>query len=181
MPDPADLRKRLQENKIPAAGQQQREFLPNGCLEQLLNREYVLDVLSHPTLGIPFHKRESAADSVLNEGQKVFAILVEMRLQEALAAFIENEILDSALPVDKTQLEGIISCDDVQKFVNHQWDYLAYEFRKGSYQRKIRDEIILPYLEQTRIDRGSSPVYKVLVHRAHQKFTLDASQTVKLS
>ncbi|KAF2122527.1 kinase-like domain-containing protein [Lophiotrema nucula] len=153
MPEPQVLRKWLQSKKREAAGQTLRQFLPNA----------------HPSFQIDTHKHENTAEIVFHEGIKVFTILVEMHLEHALASFIENDILDRALPVKEENLDNVLEVDEAQRFARLQWDYLAYSITKGTYQRKLAPERILPYLEQVGLGGGGySSVYKVLIHPAHQ-------------
>ena len=166
-----DLRHQIQTLKRPAAGQKIRHFLPNGTLENLLTFDIVQDALSDPSFQIPPYKRNSTAQTIINEARKVFAVLVELKLEHTLAQFIENDTMDKYLPVDEKALEGFLSGGDARDFVWRQWEYLAYNFRRGPYQRQIRTEIILPYLEERKIGGGGySTVYEVIIHCEHQDF-----------
>ena len=180
MPGPNDLRRLLEERKVLAAGQKSRRFLPNKSLEQILNRDAVRAALSDPSFGIPSHKWENTTQIVIAEARIVFAILLELRLEGNFHQFIENEILDRQLPVDEKNLGDVLSFEGAREFTRRQWEYLAYNFRKGLYRRKIRSEIILPYIEEKVIGGGSySTVYEVLVHSAHQGFGRNTSANVR--
>jgi len=180
MPDLGDLRNLLQKHKKPAAGQKMRYFLPNGSLEQILTLNTVQNALSDPSFQIPPHKKDSTAQTVIREARKVFAVLVELKLEHALAQFIENEIMDKELPVDEKILERVICSGDARDFIYRQWEYLAYNFRRGPYQREIRTEIILPYLEEEKIGGGGySTVYEVFIHSAHQDFKTKFPENVR--
>jgi len=179
MPEPEDVRKLLQTHKKPAAGQTLRQFLPNGLLEKILDQTTILDTIGHPSFLIDPHKRENTAEIVANEGVKVFAILIELRLEHTLASFIENETLDGVLPANEEDLKMILCLNDIREFIKLQWDYLAYNISRGTYQRKLTPERILPYLEQAQIGGGGySTVYTVLVHPAHQNINRNATNTV---
>ena len=143
MPSLSDLRLQIQILKRPAASQKFRYFLPNGSLENLLAFDVVQDALSDPSFQVPPYKRNSATQTVIDEARKVFAVLVELKLEYTLAHFIENDTMDKDLPVDEKTLEGFLSGGDARDFVWRQWEYLAYNFRRGPCQRQIRTEIIL--------------------------------------
>lgn len=179
MSDLNSLRSQLQEKKVKAAGQHGQEFLPNNCLEQLFCREVVSHALTFSAFDIPVHKRESTADSITKNYLKVFAVLLELRFECRMASFIERDIEDRALPVNKDRLEGIIPPLEAKEFVRRQWEYLAYTFRKSPHYRKIDAEMIFPYIEQEDVnDGGSSAVDKVLIHHAHQQIAENTSQKV---
>lgn len=54
-------------------------------------------------------------------------------------------------------------------FAERQWDYPAYTFSQRKYIQQLWADYVLPYVEQIEIGGGgSSRVYKVLWHPAHQ-------------
>lgn len=164
----AKLRAQIWACKVPAAGGSPREFLPEDSLDHILNPTAITSVLSDPAFQIPSHKRESTAQIVISEGRKVFAILVDLRLEYALGLLIENDCLDSGLPLNDDDLKDIPP-EGAREILRKQWDYIAYKFRSGKYLRKIQNEIILPYLRETKIGGGGfSVVYEVFIHPAHQ-------------
>ena len=164
----AGLRSQIWACKVPAAWPSPRGFLPEGSLDGLINPTVITSVLSDPAFQIPLHKRESAAQIVISEGRKVFAILVDLRLEYALSLLIENDCLDSRLPLNDDDLKDIPR-EGAREISRKQWEYIAYKFRTGKYLRKIQNEIILPFLRQTKIGGGGfSVVYEVFIHPAHQ-------------
>ena len=164
-----ELRELLYDGKIKADGQGQRQFLPNGSLDQILHETCILEILHDSSFRIDPHKLDSTVEIVSKEGRKVFAILVELRLEHALAGFIENDILDKALPAQESKLAAVLEFDRRRNFLQRQWEYLAYNFTGDMYQRALEAEMIIPYLKQTEIGGGGfSTVYDVLVHPAHQ-------------
>ncbi len=175
----AEMKVRLQRARVSAAGQPLREFVPDGCLQQILTAEAVLSVLADSSFHIPSHKVENTAQIVASEGRIVFALLLDLSLERELGRFIEYDCLDHALPLHKSQLEDIIP-QAAGNFAKCQWDYRAYRFRKGQYHRKVRDEEILPYMEQKRIGGGGfSSIYRVLIHPDHQNIIPDSPSSVR--
>lgn len=179
MVDATDLRRQLQTDKQVAAGQRGRRFLPNGSVEQILTLETLRSALSDPSFRIEPYKRDDTAHTIVTEARKVFAILIDLELEGELGQFIENEVLDKELPVEENRLADILGIAETKGFVLHQWEYLAYDFRKGPYQRKIRPEILLPYLKEEHLGSGGySEVSEILVHPAHQNFSQKSSENV---
>lgn len=174
----AEMKTRLRRAKIPAAGQPFREFLPQRCLRELLTVQEVSTVLSDPIFELPDYKVESTANTVCTEGPRIFSIILELNLEPHLGRFITYECLDLSLPLTEARLLEVIP-DDAESFVKRQWDYLPYEFRKGQYQRRVQDERILPYMEQTKIGGGGySSVSKVLIHPDYQNVVVPAPSNV---
>lgn len=87
-------------------------------------------------------------------------------------------MVDESLLVSEDQLNQLLP-EDGGKFEQLQWEYLAYRIRKWQYNVKISDPVILPYTKQKRIGGGgSSTVYKVDIHPAHQNLVKRDSNDV---
>jgi hypothetical protein len=164
-----ELKVRLQGAKITTAGgKPPRRFLPKASLDDLLNAAQLTSLLQDPSFDIPWHKQEGTADIIITECPKVFGILLELNLEGKVVSFIENDLLDIALPLGEDELKHIIP-EATANFFKLQWDYLAYHFRRGQYHRKIDESLILPYIEEQEIGGGGfSRVYKSVIHAAHQ-------------
>ncbi|KAF2110564.1 kinase-like domain-containing protein [Lophiotrema nucula] len=172
-----DLRRRIQSLKIPAAGQKSRFFVPNGALDSLLTLDTVQGVLAERSFSVPPHKIQNTAQTIVDEAKKIFAILIDTKAEGSLGQFIESDTLDKCLPVEVTLLQKLLPEADVQEVLLRQWEYMAYNFRRGPYQRQVRTEVVLPYLEQTKIGSGGfSTVYEIMVHTSHQNFESDVER-----
>lgn len=165
----ADLKHSLQEHKRTAAGQNGRKFMPNGVLKEILTSKTLPDILSDSALQIEAYKREDTAEVILREAKKIFAVLVDLELHHEISRFIEHDLLDEKLPIEETRLDEVLSSAEAKGFVFHQWEYLAYDIPRPPYQRRIRPEILLPYLEEKIVGGGGfSDVFEVSIHPAHQ-------------
>jgi hypothetical protein len=175
----AQIKSQIEEAKIHNTDQLCQSFMPEGCLSEILNIENVTEALSKPEFRIPSHKRDSTARIILEEAKKVFAILLELNCEKYLTSFIENDYLDSSLPLRQSTLVDVIP-QSAAIFERLQYDYLVYFFRKSQYHRKIRDCLILPYVSQERIGGGGfSSVYGVLVHSSHQDLVQPTNSKVR--
>lgn len=164
----ARIKAKLHESKIYPTDGRCKSFMPETSLRKMLNIHDVTQALWDSNFDIPPHKRNDTAETVIREGWKVFAILLELNCEKDLVAFIENDSLDSSLPLDQTILIHIAP-DSATKFERLQWEYLPHSFRRSQYHRRLRDAVILPYIRQDEIARGGfSSVYRVLVHSEHQ-------------
>ena len=172
------LRQRLQELRLAAAGQEPRRFLPDRELRRVLVKHEVEAALKSGCFDIEDHKWENVALAVVTGGLKTFAILVELRLESELERFLENDILDTKLPLNDILLKGTIPLHASQ-FEQLQWDYVAFQFRKDRYHQVIPPACILPYTEQTSLRGGGySRVYRVRIHAAYQNLLSNSEEKV---
>ena len=172
------LRIQLQDARRLAAGSNAKQFLPEGYLREHLKLNDIVSLLSDALFDIPQHKQESTARIVYEEALKILSILVDLNWQQKLSLFIENHILDSSLPLDEDSLRSLIP-EAWNNFKALQWEYLAYRFRKGHIQFKLRQELILPYIQQEPLGKGGfSTVSKVVIHSAHQDLLSDINRQV---
>lgn len=114
------LREQLSSIKEATAGQGSQRFLPDGSLDLILHEENISEILCDPRFQIKLHKVNSTTKFVLTEGRKVFAILVELQLEHALAGFIEYGIVDKALPTSTSELEAVLETYQARSFFRHQ-------------------------------------------------------------
>ncbi len=130
------LRDLLHAKKAKAAGQQQKRFLPEGSLDQILQEIDLSDLLCSSPFRIDHHKIDSVIETVLAEGRKVFAILVDLKLEYALIRFIEYGILDRILPIaEEKKLEPVLDPHERDEFMQRQWQYLAHKFSRRIQER----------------------------------------------
>lgn len=174
----SSIRYQLQGLRTCSADPGLKTFVPEGRLEDVFTIDKVIQALGETVFNIPVHKRETTARIVLNEASKVFAILLELHSEQSLISFIENDILDSRLPLDEVALQHIIP-KAVKGFQCLQYEYLAYQFRRGQYHKRLSEAQILPYIQQEKIGGGGfSTVYKIRVHSSHQNFLSNTSSKV---
>ncbi|KAI9892303.1 MAG: hypothetical protein M1814_001502 [Vezdaea aestivalis] len=163
------LRERILTEKVNAAGQSSRTFLPDTSLRQILEETDVPNVLRHPPFSIESHKISSTVSFVTKKGSKIFAILTELNLGRSLVRFIAHDIHNDSLAVENIETLKTILDFDTISFTKCQWDYLAVKLSKRVYQWILKPNSILPYVSQKMIGSGGfSNVYIVSVHPAHQ-------------
>ncbi|KAL9120617.1 MAG: hypothetical protein Q9187_002825 [Circinaria calcarea] len=171
----SNIKNRLRSLKSSVNGSNVKTFVAEGCLTEIYNIDEVSRALAEPIFNIPSHKLESTARIVLNEAPKIFAILLELHCEQVFVRFVESDVLDSRLPLDEAILRNIIP-EAAQRFECLQWEYLAYQFKRGQYHKKLSQKQVLPYLQQENIGGGGySTVYRVLIPPQHQTFIGDAS------
>jgi len=162
------MKTQLQQLATPITNPELKTFVPDGDLAKLFHTEALELALGLPAFKIPHHKVASMARLVIDEAQKILAICLELNVEHDLVKFIENDITDSALPLDISRLSSLIP-EAAARFEELQWKYMACRFRKGQYHRILPRNRVLPYVGQMHIGGGGfSKVYKVSIHPAHQ-------------
>ena len=148
-------------------------------MDRIFTRENIIEALRDLLFKIKPHKLLKTVDFVLKDRKRIFAILVEERLEYMLINFIVNGISDKDLLIAEAQLEPILGKPAIDKFVERQWEYSAYTFSGGPYDRKLKAEWLLPYVEQNLIGGGAFfRIYEVIVHLAHQELKSGVKGTV---
>ncbi|KIW34742.1 uncharacterized protein PV07_01500 [Cladophialophora immunda] len=165
----ARLKAQILQAKIHPVGLPWSAFMPEGSLSAILDIQTVTDALADPTFNIPPHKRDDAANIVVEQGMKVFSILLELNCERYLSDCIENNCLDSSLTISETVLADIFP-EVAAHFYRLQFQYKAYILQSSTFHRNLQDMHVLPYVKQERIGGGGfSTVYAVDIHPAHQR------------
>ena len=102
------IKVQLQELAIPVADPGLKSFVPEGELDKIFNIEFLETLLSQSAFNIPRHKIISTARLVIDEGQNILAICLELNLEHNLITFIENDITDAALPLSRSELDSVV-------------------------------------------------------------------------
>lgn len=152
---------------------QSRYFVPRKALLNLLQREVVMAALKDK---IPPRYLGDVTDSVYRNGLLTFAILGVINGLEYITKLIEQDQLqrgqlDYKLPYDEGYLQGIIGDFHSEQFVERQWEFIAPVFSPFVVQRHLADDMILPFMKEKRIGRGSfGLVYHVTIDADHQEW-----------
>lgn len=173
----------------------QKEFIPRGSLDALINREAVRQVLvagnqrlSAKTAQVGQNNLDSLVDFIVKRSTNIFAMLMycffeEMQVLQAVVHFQSLGFDDSNLPVIFEESQSIFLSTEngrfkkpwtalsVRQFCSHQWWFLAPVFVDGATHLILHSNIILPF---TRVDKvGASrtfaEVYRVTIHPGHHK------------
>jgi hypothetical protein len=152
--------------------------MPERILDQVLNLEDVLSTLQDSVFAIDRHRQEHTAQIIVQEGRKVFAILLDIGCEHHLPFFIEEGLL--TVPIQRSQLTQGLSEIEIQKFESAQSEYLVHTFRKGVWMRRIPSSTRLPYVDQKHIGGGGySTVWSVSIYSPSQDFIPDAQGQVR--
>lgn len=128
-------------------------FVPSVELKNVLTRELVVGALDHDE--IPEHRRHHTATKIVEDGIRTFAILLLVQQEHLVSHFIECDELDSKLPLSANQVQRISPFVSDRFHIEIQWEFIPYFFQRGMHHRKLRDEIILPYIHEERLAEGA--------------------------
>jgi hypothetical protein len=140
-------------------------FVPEGHLSKLFTGGDIRQELSR--CAVPPEMLEDTLQLVTTKARKLFATLVRSDQQSLIMYCIENEIFDDRLPLDNP----IPDLNLNEKFYNIQWEFLAPVFSKRSVVLKLKDDHIMPFLEDSKIDNahgGFADAFRVALDPNHQ-------------
>lgn len=153
-------------------------FVPEAALKREIlgpeAREHIRTAIRGS--GVEFHMEEEALNSIMQGGQKVFAILVLTNNVHYLRNFIEADGFqrtgwDGRLPLQESHVESIIPCStDSIKFYETQWEFLAPVFGGDRSHRQLHDRVVLPFIKDEYLAEGGfGKISKVSLPRGHHK------------
>jgi hypothetical protein len=150
-----------------------KRFIPHQALKWAITLEQIRTELKDN--GVEPTSLDEMANTIFSKAIKIFAILVLIGEPKLIARFLNNygyfeEELDGRLPFDDPDLERLLgNSDSVNHFREKQWEFVAPVFSGGILPRTLREEVILPFIENEPIGRGGfGDVFKIKIHPAHQ-------------
>lgn len=154
-------------------------FVPEAGLFELLTRRTIETALEDPVFGFEPHQRGPVSVEVTEGARKLFAILVELRIEQRLKKCLEKNLLDSNLPIlDETILHGLFP-ESVTHFHKLQWEFVPLKLREHAH-KDIESERVLPFVENEKLSSGGySTVFKVKVHPLYHDFEPCSSEQRK--
>lgn len=154
-----------------------RNFIPDQILAIIFSATAIENAVGelecHPS------DRINLAKDILQQGRKLFALLVWINEAECIVDFRGHQTLDRSLPL-RHELAQQIAPMIGARLVADQWIFLAFDFPRDmdTFHRKIKENQILPYVHQPEqvVDGFSSYVDKVEIHASQQGiFPLEVS------
>lgn len=129
-------------------------FIPEKRLRETITSKTVQE--SMLTAGIPPHKVEELAKNVLQQGVKIFCILVLIDQVPAIMKFVElYEFEDRRLPLDKRVLKDVLAPDAIEDFEERQRELLAPTFSRGTIHKFLDKDVVLPFVKDEEIGKGA--------------------------
>jgi hypothetical protein len=145
-----------------------RYFIPYITLKNTLTRLLIIENLRQH--GFQEQRVPDMATIIVNDGLRVFGILLLLGQEHLIERFIDYEELDSKLPFEKEGAERISPLLPSQFWEETQWELCPYNFRTRMH-RKIRPKEILPYVEEVRLGEGAGgEIFKCAIAVEQQQF-----------
>ena len=149
-----------------------RWFVDPQDLQKILTEDLVTRVVRE--CSYPEHDRPDIVKTILQEGSKTFAILLQIEKQDAMTSFIHHGELDGRLPTDETRISSIAS--HISKaFCAIQWEFLPHVFQRNRHCH-IRDDVILPFTQETRLhelEGGFGDIFEISIVHSMQNLVSD--------
>lgn len=184
--------------------QEIREFIPEGSLDSLITKESILWTFCRKRQTPPqvMSKFRKIVDIILTRGKKLFAISLltgfkNKRLRQVMDLFESNNISDSRLPLENSDLKSLSSlpfnpADDdedddddsmddheplwtmfhIHHFCGEQWKLCAPIFSAKEVNHHLHEQDILPFIEKYQAPASSSrssfgQIMKCKIHPSH--------------
>ncbi|RFU33949.1 hypothetical protein B7463_g2365, partial [Scytalidium lignicola] len=142
-------------------------FVPEGSLQEILTKDAILSRISE--CGIPLEVRSEVVDHVLSDARVLFAILVRIEQEHLIAECLSHDIRDDKLSVITPESMEGLKIDP--RFFEKRWEFLAPIFRRRNVLLKLKDQHVLPFLEDRRLDDsqgGYANAFRVTLDARHQ-------------
>ena len=153
-------------------------FVPEASLYSLLTLDTLKTALASPTCHLEPHQREPVAREVFDSARKIFAILVELRLEGKLKGCLEKCLTDSNLPILEDKRLSELFPESLSHVQSLQWQYFPLKFREFSH-KDLGSKHVLPFIDNTRLTSGGfSTVFKIAVHPLYQDWEPSTTTSV---
>ncbi|KAH0432247.1 tol-like protein [Colletotrichum camelliae] len=167
------------------------EFLPEGCLDDLINREALRDDLFSEKGALDLED-EKVIDFINTRAKKVFATTYCVlgrggsELVTTMKYFLSVGFSDKVLPIEdlrshRKRSKALVALQKtwvpmrIRNFYQAQWMFLAPVFSRDHFHHVLSANIVLPFVWVNKVTKEGrfSKVYEVKIHENHQKL-LDA-------
>lgn len=156
--------------RIKARNNDNVHFVPQESLANVFNKDNVRAALQEAELEP--HRLATTTKIILQQAQRIFATLLDIRSADKILRFIEvdhlqTRKLDDILPMRDKSLD-FLDDETAERFYEAQWRYCVPIFSPNFQHRELADDTILPYLESRYVSQGTfGTVYEVEIHPTH--------------
>ncbi|KAG9496374.1 hypothetical protein J7337_012962 [Fusarium musae] len=161
------------------------KFCPEGSLDKLMEKEFILRALSKRPANISPERLEKTTTFISEKARRIFAIWISIgfryKLYEVMELFMNNKACDAGLPFTEKELSKITVeslqddedyCEavDVTNFLLRQWEFCAPVFSAEKENHDVDEKAILPFTEKhstTAREGAFGEVMKYAIHKSH--------------
>lgn len=181
----SDLSGRLREQlsllrKESQCARARKHFYPLGDLEELLNEDAIRKCIAAiPSLNGNQRDIFRFSSLIQRTALRTFAILLLEGNEAHTLDFLFRREGDSRVPYSDEQglyfLPKIVS----RRFLERQWEFDPVILEKGNIHLEIRENTVLPFLEDVKIAKGGfGTLYRVVIHPPCNKLFYTSSEEV---
>ena len=164
----SQLRNKLKQHSTKSAfAKTPHEFVPDGCIDQIITRYQVLTVLN---ITEPTTQEEALVQFVLKRAMRIFAVAVfaKIDVKVAIEWFKSNNYDDSRLPILSPKKKGRMA-GWRGDFYDCQWRFSAPIFLTENYSHDFMEAQILPFITMSRVsgEGAFGEVSRIGIHPNH--------------
>ena len=163
----------------------QREFYPHGCIESLMTEKPVMKELAMTEDELARGENKKLLDFILTRGSRLFAILLDIRLQQAdlrvaIGQFSDASFGDASLPITSRNINDVPFVGEarmakpwtrrlIKDFRFKQFEYLAPVFSPNKLDLQLHPLTIFPFISRDKDRKAGAfgEVSQVEIHPAH--------------
>jgi hypothetical protein len=164
------LRERIQDSLVTSISE--RHFLPADKLHEIFTLAAIKSAVEELTCGPA--DRIKLADTIYNEGQRLFAMLIYNDWQDLIIEFRKHGALDSRLPLSEDDAVAIAGRSIGRRLTQEaQWAFYPYTFPESMWKChcEVEKKMILPFIGAEQIGTGAfSDVSKMNISPSQQNF-----------
>jgi hypothetical protein len=147
-------------------------FLPTDKLHEIFTLEAIKGAIGELNCGPD--DRIKLADTIHNEGKRVFAMLIYNDWQRLIIEFRKHGALDGRLPLSEDEAIKIAGRTIGRQLAHEvQWKFCPYTFPENMWKCccQLDNKIILPFISAEQIGTGAySDVEKISISPSQQNF-----------
>lgn len=173
----SQLRNKLkQHSKKSAFAKTSHEFVPDGCIDQIVTRNEVLAALN---ITEPTTKEEVLVRFILERAKRIFAVAVfaKIDVKAAIERFKSNDVDDSRMPILRPKKGW--SSGWRGDFYEYHWRFFAPVFLTTNYSHDFEDAQILPFMTMSRVsgEGAFGEVSRIEIHPNHIRPVSEVQKT----
>ena len=157
-----------------------KHFYPHADLEQLLNEDAIRECIAAiPSLNGNQRDIFRFSSLIRRTALRTFAILLLDGNEASIVDFLFRREGDGRVPYTDEQglyfLPNIVS----RRFLERQWEFDPVILERGKIHLEIREDTVLPFLEDVKIAKGGfGTLYKVVIYPPCNKLIDTTSEGV---
>lgn len=134
-----------------------------------MTEDFIRDTLQ--VSGTKAHRLDETAKIIFKTRVKIFSVLILIHQPSLIANFIEkDELQDRRLPFELQVLEKEIMNVCGHELYEKQWEFTVPEFFRGTLTRFLNENVVLPFIKDEEIGKGSFGIVHEITLHPEDKF-----------